>query len=99
MSRPKIRFIPLDEHLPIIDESEALTEHDCILIRKYVKQMKEPCATVLGLFYFKDYSMQQIAQQMNYKNSDVAKTRKNKCMSQLMDAINKRLYGHFEIHD
>ena len=78
-------------------EESTLTKEDCALIHEYVEKMGEPCASVLKKFYFEEFTMFGIAWLMKYKSEDVAKTRKNKCMDKLIDAVNKGLYGKFDI--
>ena len=48
-----------------------------------VKKMGEPCRTILYSFYYKKFTMEMIAQMMNFPNSDVAKTNKSRCMSKV----------------
>lgn len=79
------------------DDESSFTPEDRDLIKKYVDKMGEPCTSVLRKFYFEDFTMFSIAWMLKYKTEDVAKTRKNKCMSQLKDAIKKGLYGKFDI--
>ena len=78
------------------DDDSPFTPEDRELIKEYVDKMGEPCTSVLRKFYFEDFTMFSIAWMMKYKSEDVAKTRKNKCMSQLKDAIKKGLYGKFD---
>lgn len=79
------------------DDESPFTPEDKDLITEYVDKMGEPCTSVLRKFYFEDYTMFSIAWMLKYKTEDVAKSRKNKCMSQLKDAIKKGLYGKFDI--
>ena len=79
------------------EEESTLTKEDRALIHKYVEKMGEPCTSVLKKFYFEEFTMYGIAWLMKYKSEDVAKTRKNKCMDKLVDAVNKCLYGKFDI--
>ena len=81
----------------ILDDDSTLTKEDKELIREYVEKIAEPCSTVLRLFYFDEYTMFSIAKLMGYKSEDVAKSRKNKCMTKLKELIKKGLYGKFDI--
>lgn len=47
----------------------------------------EPCQTILQLFYFKNFSMEAIAQTMNYKNENVVKTQKLRCLTTLKNMV------------
>ena len=53
------------------------------IARRLVSEMKNPCREVLFLFYWQRKSMREIAQAMNYRDEDSAKSRKAKCMKQL----------------
>lgn len=48
-----------------------------------VLQMREPCSTVLTLYYWEKQSMAEIARRMEYKNEQVAVNRKSLCMKKL----------------
>lgn len=47
------------------------------------------CQRLLKLYYFKEYDMPSIARELNYKNSDTAKSKKSVCMKKLMIELNK----------
>lgn len=70
----------------IVDEPLMLTERKKIMI-EVLAQMGEPCHTILKLFYFDAYSMEAIAQTMNYKNTDVVKSQKLRCINELRQRI------------
>ena len=52
-------------------------------IRSVLNQIGEPCKTVIELFYFKQYAMDAIATQLNYKTEQIAAKRKFICLKQL----------------
>lgn len=87
------------EEFPTLSENNStLTEEDCELIREYVDKLAKPCSSILQKFYFEEYTMFGIARLNGYKSEDVAKTRKNKCMTKLKELIKKGLYGKFDIN-
>lgn len=47
---------------------------------KILNSLGEKCMEILQLFYYKKQSMDEIAQQLGYKNVDTAKTQKYKCI-------------------
>ncbi|MFI5205219.1 MAG: RNA polymerase sigma factor [Flavobacteriales bacterium] len=47
-----------------------------------LSQLGEKCATILKMFYYKAMSMEQIGEQLGYKNTDTVKTQKYKCLEQ-----------------
>ncbi len=86
-----------DVDTTIVSNNESLfTKDDRELIKEYVEKIAEPCLSVLRMFYFEEYTMFSIAKLMKYKSEDVAKTRKNKCMTRLKEMIKKELYGRFD---
>lgn len=78
----------------IVDEPLFLTERKKIMVEA-LAQMGEPCHDLLKLFYFDGYSMEAIAETMHYKNTDVAKTQKLRCMKELR----KRIMSRFNKED
>jgi RNA polymerase sigma factor (sigma-70 family) len=66
------------------------------IVFKVAEFLGEPCYTIL-LLYFEGKRMDEIATQINFKNSDSVKTKKNKCINLIKKAILK-YYGN-EIAD
>ena len=48
-----------------------------------LEKLGDPCKRLLLLYYKEGLSMQQIADQLGYKNSDTAKNQKCKCIVRL----------------
>lgn len=78
----------------VADEALELSERKKIMIMA-LAQMGEPCHTLLKLFYFAAYSMDAIAQTMHYKNTDVVKSQKLRCINELR----KRIMAKFKKGD
>lgn len=55
-----------------------------------VSALKEPCYSVLSLYYWERQSMKQIAHTLNYKNEQVAKNRKWLCLKKLKSTLKLR---------
>lgn len=72
-----------------ITDSIALNERQQ-LVSSLLNSIGEPCRTILRLFYFKGFSMDSIAQRMEYKNENVAKTQKLRCISTLKKMVRDR---------
>ncbi len=74
---------------PVVDEGDGDLEEkkakEKILetVEKNLKELTEKCQRILELFYYKDYSMEQIAEEMDYDTTNSAKTQKHKCMKRL----------------
>lgn len=86
------------EYLPYLppDEDNRFSDSDRRMIRHYVNEMQEPCASILTQFYFDEYTTYGIAILQGYKNEDTAKTRKYKCFKKLQNAIKHHLHGYFD---
>jgi RNA polymerase sigma-70 factor (ECF subfamily) len=68
------------------EENKAYTQEQ---ISNAIEQLPVDCQKVLNLFYFKEYDMESIARELNYKNSDTAKSKKSVCMKNLMIELKK----------
>lgn len=64
-----------DEH---IKKEQTLNQLDIAL-----QELGEPCKSLLLAFYIDNKSMQDLAKDFNYTNSDNAKTQKYKCLNRL----------------
>ena len=53
----------------------------------------EPCGSIIRLFYYEELSMDEIAEEIGYKNATTAKAKKSQCMTDLIrrvtDALNR----------
>lgn len=56
-------------------------------IGKALNNMKEPCASILNMFYFKKMHYKQIADTMGYANEKSVKNQKYRCIQQLKDQL------------
>ena len=48
-----------------------------------LKQLGDPCKSLLELYYFHGMSMDEISEKLNYKNRDTTKNLKFKCLARL----------------
>lgn len=62
------------------------------IIAKCLDQLGDTCRKVLTLYYFEELSMQEIADQLGFANTDTAKTKKYKC-KQKLDELVKAQYS------
>lgn len=62
-------------------------------VAQLMEKIGEPCRTILRLFYFKGFSMQAIADEMDYKNDNVVKTQKLRCLTNLKNMVRERYSG------
>lgn len=57
------------------------------LIAQLLTKMKDPCKSILYLFYYRRYSIEAIQKTMKYNTPDVVKTQKNRCIKGLEKRI------------
>lgn len=69
-----------ESHLDILVQSDELNA-----IKKLLHQLDKTCQEVLEMFYFKRFSIDAIAQAMNYNSENVAKVKKSKCLKKLRE--------------
>lgn len=73
-------FIPFEQGEDN-ENSEKETQFKCM--EDAMKQLGEPCATILTDFYIEEKSMAEITEKMGYTNADNTKTQKYKCLMRL----------------
>jgi RNA polymerase sigma factor (sigma-70 family) len=71
-----------DDDLPWYKQEKAIEVLD-----EQLKYIPEPCHTILIMFYYEKRSMDEIALNVNYKNSQTAKAKKNQCMDKLKTRV------------
>ena len=62
------------------------------LLKKYYDELGDRCKSILNLFYYQGYNLDEIRSILNYSNKKVLKSQKSRCIKQLKDLINK----HYE---
>ncbi len=60
------------------------------LVARLMDTIGEPCRSILQYYYFRGFSMEAIAQAMNYKNENVVKTQKLRCLTSLKKMMRER---------
>jgi RNA polymerase sigma factor (sigma-70 family) len=68
------------------DEHKLYTQEK---ISAAINKLPEDCQEVLKLHYFKEFDMDSIAREMEYKNADTAKSKKSVCMNKLIFELKK----------
>ncbi len=58
-------------------------------IKEAISKLPEDCQKVLKLYYFDEFDMESIAENMGYKNADTAKSKKSTCMKKLVIELKK----------
>ena len=68
-------------------ENDGETELKENTVHDIVINMTDPCKTILWSYYWEGKSMRDIAEIMDYKNADVAKSKKSLCMTKVKAAL------------
>ena len=85
------------ERLENIEEPLENTFEELLNLNHRQQQLKEAinelgsqCKDLLILFYYRQYSIESIQNEMDYKNENVVKAHKSRCMKSLREIINKK---------
>ncbi|MGI9530139.1 RNA polymerase sigma factor [Lutimonas sp.] len=62
------------------------------LLKKYYDRLGDRCKSILNLFYYQGYNLDEIRTILNYSNKKVLKSQKSRCLKQLKDLVDK----HYE---
>lgn len=82
------RFSISDGHEEVVSVDEEMDEHErrnteFVMMEKAMNGLGEPCKSLLEAFYLQKKSMQEIAGNFGYTNSENAKNQKYKCLMRL----------------
>lgn len=90
-----------DKELLSFRESEDFRADENVLKEDQVKfftnilnQIGEPCLSILKLFYYQNFSMEAIALRLNYKNENVVKSQKLRCIKLIKSKISDQHLGY-----
>jgi RNA polymerase sigma factor (sigma-70 family) len=79
--------VRLSEHYQFLlsgnDEMESKYEK----IYSALEAMKEPCKTILSLFYISGLKLSLVASKLDYSSTDVLKTQKSRCLKRLKELV------------
>jgi RNA polymerase sigma-70 factor (ECF subfamily) len=64
------------------------TVHRQLMVQSILRKVGEPCRSILLKYYFENYSMEAIAENLGYKSALVAKKRKCECLMKIRKALN-----------
>ena len=91
LKKNKIKTNHIDEYPHLkIDKVEELNERQQ-LISDLLGKLREPCKTIIYLFYYKSYGLADIAITMEYSSKDVVKAQKVRCMKNFRKIVVKNL--------
>ena len=71
-------------------EVNQFSEDLAIKVKELMNLLDDKCKEVLTLYYFYNLSMEKIAEKMDFKNDDVSKNKKLKCLKKLQELTFER---------
>lgn len=77
------------KNMDILVYDKIVKSHLQTVLNNALNQLGENCQQLLKLFYFQQFGMEAIRQEMNYKTAKVARTQKARCLSQLRVIVTK----------
>lgn len=86
--------------LRLVIDKNTSTQEEVLLQEKEMRYKKmaialvklgNPCKALLEYFYYDKWSMQQIADVLGFKNTNVAKTKKGKCLKRLKALVQTKI--------
>ena len=72
-------------------ENKQEEEHIKETVKNLLNNQCKDCKKVLELYYFKELNMEQIAEEMGYKNANVAKKKKYECLKKVMQSVKNKI--------
>ena len=65
--------------------------HQKILVRHILRSVKEPCKSILIMYYYRDFSLESIANRLGYKNSGAIKKKKSLCLKHIREQLKNQI--------
>lgn len=75
-----------EEELPLSNNLEVQS-----LLGNELIHTPEPCASIIKFFYYENMSMEEIAEEVGYRNAQTAKAKKSQCMTDLINRVTDAL--------
>lgn len=72
-----------------LDNSIEAAESRLRRVKSVIKDLQNPCAEILRLFYFNNVSNEEIAELLGYKNGNTVKNLKYKCIQRIKKLLDK----------
>ena len=77
----------LSEHYQFLSASNGELDSKYAKVKGALNSMKEPCKTILSLFYINGLKLSMVADKLNYSSTDVLKTQKSRCLKKLKELV------------
>jgi RNA polymerase sigma-70 factor (ECF subfamily) len=92
------REVPLSEHMYREEATAELEFPELYVgnkaenkIADLVQTLRDPCKSILRYFYFRGFSMEEIADVMNYKNAQTVKAQKLRCIKEMQSLVHRQM--------
>lgn len=69
------------------DDNRELVEKRIEVLSREIKYLPEPCETILKSFYYGEFTMTEIMDEIHYKTTDAVKAMKYRCISRLKERM------------
>lgn len=79
------------DDIVLLEQEIGLRKNTEELIADLFDKVGSKCKDILTLYYYCNYSMKEISEELNYSDADSAKVQKNKCMQRLKTYINSSI--------
>lgn len=92
----KLRKMNRETDLEALPETATQIESDTKkidykILKNCMTEIGDTCKRLLGYFYFDGYNMNQVAQLMEFANSDTAKAKKYQCLKKLETIVKSKI--------
>ena len=81
-----------------VEHPDYEAKEKALLIRNCIEELGDTCKKILTYYYFDGMNMVEIAEKLNFANTDTAKTKKYKCKKRL-DQLIKTKYSSRDFLD
>ncbi len=67
------------------------------LLGKVLGELGDSCQQILKMFYYRNFAMQAIKEQLGYKSEAVARTKKKRCLQYLRKIVSEKYKNELEL--
>ena len=95
LSKGKQAISPIDdvEEIDVPTESGFSTyerTHEKLLVKNILDKVGEPCKSILTKYYYDNFTMEAIAENLGYKNAMVVKKKKCECLIKIRETLKEK---------
>ena len=90
MESLEMENIPLEKLLILPKEPDLMNKRQK-MVSKLLTKMRYPCREILLLYYYRGFDLKEITEELEYKNVNVIKVLKFRCMNTLRKAVMQHL--------